>query len=126
MIILKKQTFLLCHFLSEILNTIDYVHEAQFNQGYSTFRTCAEEKDRLIFQLGTTNPDVAVAAAKLVQNDVSGIDVNMGCPKPYSTQIGMGATLLYNPENAKNILKSLVKNIPLPITCKIRYVANKF
>lgn len=32
----------------------------------------------------------------------------------------MGAALLRSTENAKNILKALVKNIPLPITCKIR------
>lgn len=88
--------------------------------GYCTFRTSPEEKDRLIFQMGTANAERAVALAKMVQNDVSGIDVNMGCPKPYSTDFGMGATLLINQQNAKKILTSLVKNIPLPITCKIR------
>lgn len=43
--------------------------------GYCTFRTCAEEKDRLIFQMGTANPDRALALARLVQNDVSGIGI---------------------------------------------------
>lgn len=63
----------------------------------------------------------AVALAKMVQNDVSGIDVNMGCPMRYSTDFGMGSKLLSNPQNAKNILTNLVKCIPLlPITCKIR------
>lgn len=70
--------------------------------------------------MGTSNAERAVKLAKMVQNDVSAIDVNMGCPKPYSTHIGMGAALLSRPDNAKDILRSLIKNIPLPITCKIR------
>lgn len=89
--------------------------------GYCTFRTCAAEKDRLIFQIGTSNKERAVALAKKVMGDVGGIDINMGCPKPYSTNFGMGAKLLSNQQNAKSILTGLVENIPLPITCKIRY-----
>lgn len=84
------------------------------------FRTCPSEKDRLVFQMGTSSPTRAVALAKMVQDDVSAIDVNMGCPKPYSTDFGMGSALLYKPDTAKEILRNLVKNISLPITCKIR------
>lgn len=62
-------------FSVEILGTVDYVNEAN---GYVTFRTSAIEKDRLVFQMGTANPDRAVALAEMVQNDVSAIDVNMG------------------------------------------------
>lgn len=62
-------------FSVEILGTIDYVNEAN---GYVTFRTSPIEKDRLVFQMGTANADRAVALAKMVQNDVSAIDVNMG------------------------------------------------
>lgn len=70
-------TFTIFH--SEILGTVDYVDEII---GNCTFRTSPEEKDRLIFQIGTSNAERAVATAKMIQNDVSGIDVNMGCPKP--------------------------------------------
>lgn len=31
-------------------------------------------------------------------NDVAAIDVNMGCPKPFSLSGGMGAALLSKPE----------------------------
>lgn len=101
----------------DVLGTVDYVNESN---GYVSFRTCPSEKDKLVFQMGSSNAGRAVALAKLVQNDVSGIDVNMGCPKPYSTDFGMGAALLTRPDVAKDILKNLVKNISLPITCKIR------
>ena len=39
------------------------------------------EKGKLIFQMGTANADLAVEAAKIVAEDVAGIDVNAGCPK---------------------------------------------
>jgi len=44
----------------------------------------------------------------------------MGCPKAFSLQGGMGAALLRQKEKAVDILTTLVKNIPRPITCKIR------
>lgn len=46
----------------------------------------------------------------------------MGCPKPFSCDFGMGAALLEKPNRAKDILRALVKNVSLPITCKIRFV----
>jgi len=48
----------------------------------SIFRTHkARERGKLIFQMGTANADLAVQAAKIVAEDVAGIDVNAGCPK---------------------------------------------
>ncbi|WVW86925.1 hypothetical protein I302_108980 [Kwoniella bestiolae CBS 10118] len=40
----------------------------------------------LIFQIGSSDPELAVKAAQIVQQDVSGIDLNCGCPKPFSTR----------------------------------------
>lgn len=54
------------------------------------------------------------------ENDVAGIDINMGCPKEFSVKGGMGAALLCNPDLATNILSTLVSNVKIPITCKIR------
>ena len=65
----------------------------------------------LIFQLGTALPTLAVKAAKLVASDVVGTNVNAGCPKPFSTTGGMGATLLQTSELLASILKTLVKVI---------------
>lgn len=87
---------------------------------YILLRTLLAEKEKLVFQIGTADADRAVRVAKMVQNDVSAIDINMGCPKKYSTSLGIGASLLSNVNNAKRILHGLVENIQLPITCKIR------
>lgn len=72
--------------------------------------------------MATACPERAVRLAKLVENDVSAIDVNMGCPLPFSTAGGMGAALLTRPEQSKSILKALVDSSKLPVTCKIRLV----
>ena len=66
------------------------------------------EAGRLVFQLGTSDPDRAVAAARAVAGDVAGIDVNAGCPKPFSTSGGMGAALLRTPDLLCAILRALV------------------
>lgn len=83
-----------------------------------------KEAGKHIFQIGTSDPDLAVEAAKLVAADVSGIDVNAGCPKPFSTHSGMGAALLQTPDKLCAILEALVKNITpeyeIGISVKIR------
>lgn len=54
-------------------------------------------------------------------NDVFGLDLNMGCPKNFSTHGGMGAALLKQPEVAADILSSVIRACPqLAVTCKIR------
>lgn len=82
------------------------------------------EKGKLVFQMGTANSDLAVQAAKVVAGDVSGIDVNSGCPKPFSTSGGMGAALLRTPDKLVSILEALVREVGDPfqigISVKIR------
>ncbi|KAH8815120.1 dihydrouridine synthase [Xylogone sp. PMI_703] len=82
------------------------------------------EGKRLIFQIGTSDPERAVQAARIVAKDVAGIDVNAGCPKPFSTSGGMGAALLRTPDKLCSILEALVKEIvpefEIGISVKIR------
>lgn len=82
------------------------------------------EASRLIFQMGTADPDRAVACSRLVAADVAGIDVNAGCPKPFSTSGGMGAALLRTPDTLCAILEALVREIVpefgIGISVKIR------
>lgn len=82
------------------------------------------EKGRLVFQIGTASPELAVEAARIIAPDVSGIDVNSGCPKPFSTSGGMGAALLRTPDKLVSILTALVDEVGKPfqigISVKIR------
>lgn len=84
----------------------------------------AREKGKLIFQMGTAKPENAVLVGKMVAGDVNGIDVNSGCPKPFSTSGGMGAALLKDPDRLVGILEALIKEVGEPwgigISVKIR------
>lgn len=86
------------------------------------FSILSANSGRTVFQMGTNNPDNALAAAQLVINDVAGVDVNMGCPKEFSVKGGMGAALMEQPEQVAAILRSLRLNLPVnkSVTCKIR------
>ena len=82
------------------------------------------ERGKLVYQIGTSDPELAVQAAKLVAGDVAGIDVNAGCPKPFSTSGGMGAALLQTPDKLAGILEALVEQVgkvwEIGISVKIR------
>jgi tRNA-dihydrouridine synthase 2 len=65
-----------------------------------------------------------VEAATLVAGHVAGVDLNCGCPKPFSIKGGMGAALLQNSSLLEDILRALVMEIGkvynIAISCKIR------
>lgn len=125
-----------CHRIANpALGTIDYI-DSNFKVDTSKpkhknkkppiiFRTFPPlERGKLIFQIGSANPDLAVEAAQKVIDDVDGIDLNCGCPKPFSTHSGMGAALLSTPDLLTDILRNLVEKVGTPhnkpISCKIR------
>jgi tRNA-dihydrouridine synthase 2 len=79
------------------------------------------EAGRLICQLGTGDPDWALRAALLVHRDVAAVDVNMGCPKRFSTGGGMGSALLKDPQRACDIIRRLDAHLPEhPVSAKVR------
>ncbi|XP_076757009.1 dihydrouridine synthase 2 [Xylocopa sonorina] len=102
---------------NDVLGTIDYVDKTD---GTVTFRTCSKERDKVVLQIGTCDATRALKVAKMVEHDIAGIDLNMGCPKLFSLVGKMGAALLKEPETAVNILKTLVDNLSITVTCKIR------
>lgn len=115
--------------VNEQTNTIDYVVEEyikkkDLHRNKVVFRSSPEERGRLIFQLGSSDPKLAVEAASKVIDDVDGIDLNCGCPKPFSTHSGMGAALLLTPDLLCTILSELIEKVGRPnnksISCKIR------
>ncbi|KAG0082810.1 tRNA-dihydrouridine(20) synthase [NAD(P)+]-like [Podila epicladia] len=101
--------------VNEDNGTIDYNVK-----GVTVFRTHPSEKDKLVFQIGSANADLALEAALTVAQDVSTIDLNCGCPKRFSVHGGMGAALMEEPEKLCGILRKLVQHSGLPVTCKIR------
>ncbi|XP_025073342.1 tRNA-dihydrouridine(20) synthase [NAD(P)+]-like [Pogonomyrmex barbatus] len=107
---------------NDVLGTIDYIDKTD---GTVVFRTCPRERDNVVLQIGTSDPIRAAQVALMVENDVAGIDVNMGCPKKFSMLGGMGASLLREPQKATEILQNLIKTVAIPVTCKIRILPNQ-
>jgi tRNA-dihydrouridine synthase 2 len=82
----------------------------------ATFTTHPVEKPYYIFQLGSANPALAVQVAHVFQEDVAEIDLDYGCPKPFSTPGGIGAAVLSTPDLLIEILRKCV----LPSFCFAR------
>lgn len=99
------------------MGTVDFIDKYD---GTVVFRTCSEEKGKVVLQIGTADASRALTVAKMMEGCVSGIDVNAGCPKLFSVKGGMGVALLSDQQRAKDILSTLVRNIKIPVTCKIR------
>lgn len=103
--------------VNDVLGTVDFVEKGA---GAAVFRTCPLERGRVVFQVGTADAARALRAAELVCKDVAAFDVNMGCPRSFSTSGGMGSALLTKPELVSDIMTTLRRNLPIPVTCKIR------
>jgi tRNA-dihydrouridine synthase 2 len=116
------------------LGTIDYIKDpaklsqktkkrllSQNNRPCLILRIDPElEAGKLVFQLGSGEPELALQAARHVCRDVAAVDINMGCPKKFSVSGGMGSALLGDSERAASIIARLKQEIPLPVSCKIR------
>ncbi|XP_065876242.1 uncharacterized protein [Euphorbia lathyris] len=103
--------------VNEYIGSTDFVEKGTENV---VFRTCSQERNQVVFQIGTSDAVRALTAAQMVCKDVSAIDINMGCPKSFSISGGMGAALLTKPELINDILRTLRRNLDCPVTCKIR------
>ena len=100
---------------------VEFVNE---KTGQHVFSTVAREAGRNVLQIGTANATLALQAATIFARDVAAIDINMGCPKPFSTHCGMGQGLLSTPELAADIIGTLRRNLPIPVTCKMRVLGS--
>lgn len=121
------------------LNTIDYVKRMSSFSAKVQKRMKANgetvpvvlrivpsvEKGKLIYQIGTGESNLALPAATMVANDVDGIDINMGCPKKFSVSGGMGSALLSDLPRACDIVKTLRRNLNIPVSCKIRLLEDE-
>ena len=83
-----------------------------------------EEVERPISQqIFGSDKETFVEAAKMVYEIMKPdiIDINMGCPVPkVAVRSQAGSALLKNPELIYEIVSSVVKAVPVPVTVKIR------
>ncbi len=104
--------------ISEFINGIDV------KQGHPHLRnklTFSEMERPFAYQIFDDKPDrMLFAAKKLMANNPDYIDINMGCSARNVSNRGAGAGLLKHPRKIAQIVEDLVKNLPVPVTAKIR------
>lgn len=85
----------------------------------------ASNETTLSYQLSGTCPDYLANAAKKLQSiGADLIDLNCGCPKPKIRKKGAGSKLIEDSEHLAKLVLSIKKNIDIPLTVKIRLLAN--
>ena len=109
--------------------------EAIVRGNEKTLKMCefAPIESPIVLQLFGSNPKVIFNAAKILterflvrlgqtRNELSGIDINMGCPVPkIARNADSGAALMKDHKRAVDIVKALKKaNLGLPISVKTR------
>jgi len=82
-----------------------------------------KNENPLIIQIFWKDPEMFTKAAKIISNpkyNISGIDVNMGCPAKKVVKSWHGSSLLINEQTAFEIVKALNEATDLPISVKTR------
>lgn len=83
-----------------------------------------EEIERPISQqIFGSDPKTLAKAAKYIYEEMKPdiIDINMGCPVLKVAEKSLaGSALLKDPEKIREIVKEVVKSVPIPVTVKIR------
>lgn len=102
-----------------MFHAANFASQKKYRQKY--FSTCQEDRP-LIIQFCANNADTFVAAAKLVETQCDGIDLNLGCPQEIAKRGHYGAFL----QDDWNLIRELVSrlrnnlNENLSVSCKIR------
>jgi len=72
-------------------------------------------------QIAAANPKQAVEAGQIaVERGAAFVDLNCGCPIHDVVRRGIGATLLRRPQALARVVEALAKELPVPVTVKIR------
>jgi len=74
----------------------------------------------LIAQLAGDDADTLISAGKHLENEVTAIDLNLGCPQKIAKRGRYGAYLLPDVKLVQSILTRMVNELKCPITAKIR------
>lgn len=87
----------------------------------SVYEACELAPIPLAAQIMGSDPGLmAQMAHELMLLGAPRIDINCGCPSNTVTGRGAGSSLLKDPQNLFEIVKSVVEAVPIPVTVKMR------
>ncbi len=115
---------LLCRQQGSAISISEFINGIDISNGHphlpAKLMFSAEERP-FAYQIFDDNPERLLRAATfLSRNNPDFIDVNMGCSARNVVNRGAGAGLLKDPQKIAKIMSSLVSEVDLPITAKIR------
>lgn len=111
----KHNPNILCY--TPMLHAKRFVADKTYRENF--FQTCPSDRP-LLAQFCGNEAKVVVQAAKLIQHLVDGIDLNLGCPENIAKKGNYGAFLLSDPTHIIDMVKQMVLELDVPVTCKIR------
>lgn len=100
-----------------MMNSKIFVQNSHYRK--EKFNTNPQDRP-LVVQFCGNDPDILLAAARMVENDCDAIDLNLGCPQGIARKGNYGSFLLTETDLLKNIVSTLHNSLKVPVTCKIR------
>lgn len=88
------------------------------------FKTHPDEGP-LFAQFCGDDPLTLLASARLIQDQVDAIDLNLGCPQGIARRGHYGSFLLSEPDLLVDIVRTLHNGLDIPVTCKIRILPSE-
>ena len=94
-----------------------FVENPKYRESY--FTTCAEDRP-LLAQFCANEPDTLLAAARLLEDRVDMVDLNLGCPQRIAKRGNYGAFLMDDLPRVEAMVSLLARELKVPVSCKIR------
>ncbi len=106
-------------FFSEMCSAGRIPHETRNTSAYFNWHDA--EAQRLSIQIAGSKPEkMAVAAARIEENGLFGVDINLGCSAKSICRQRWGAALLQEPDLALKVVCAVRRAVSCPVTVKFR------